>query len=80
MIKDSLKPADSLTLVANAATDQMTSMVVSTSMDSAKDAVNLKVGFGSFADGSVYPAKINLDIASQQLGIAIQNSGYKKAG
>ncbi|MGZ6134886.1 MAG: hypothetical protein ACXWK9_10530 [Myxococcaceae bacterium] len=80
VIKDYLKPGDSLTLAANAATDQITGMVVNTYTDSAKDAVGLKVGFGSFADGTVYPAKINLDIASQQLGIAIENSGYKKAG
>ena len=80
VIKDYLKPGDSLTLTANAATDQITGMTVSTYADSAKDAVGLKVGFGSFADGTVYPAKINMDIASQQLGIAIENSGYKKAG
>jgi len=80
VIKDYLKPGDSLTLMANAATDQITGMMVNTYTDTAKDAVGLKVGFGSFADGTVFPAKINLDIASQQLGIAIENSGYKKAG
>jgi len=80
VIKDYLKPGDSVTFTANAATDQVTGMVVSTYTDSAKDAVGLNIGFGSFADGTVYPAKINLAIASQQLGIAIENSGYKKAG
>jgi hypothetical protein len=80
VIKDYLKPGDSLTLAANAATDSITGVTVATFTDKAKDAVGLTVSFGSFADGTVYPAKIQLEVAAQKLGIAIENSGYKKAG
>jgi hypothetical protein len=80
VIKDYLKPGDSLTLAANAATDRIDGVVVSTFTDKAKDAVGLKVAFGAFTDGTVYPAKIQLDVAAQNLGVVIENSGYKKAG
>jgi hypothetical protein len=78
VIKDYVKAGDALTLIANTATDQLSDMVVTTYADTPKDAVSLKVRFGSFQDGTAFPANINLAIASQQLGIAITNSGYKK--
>lgn len=80
VIKDYLKPGDSLTLAANAATDRIGGVTVATFTDKEKDAVGLKVAFGAFTDGTVYPAKIQLDVASQNLAVAIENSGYKKAG
>jgi hypothetical protein len=80
VIKDYLKAGDSLTLAANASTDRLSGVTVATFTDKAKDAVGLKVSFGAFADGTVYPAKINLDVAAQNLAIAIDNSGYKKLG
>jgi len=55
-------------------------VTVKTFTDSAKDAVGLKVAFGAFADGTVYPATIQLDVAAQKLAVAIENSGYKKLG
>jgi hypothetical protein len=45
-----------------------------------KDPVGLKVSFGAFDDGTVYPANVQLDIASQKMAIAIENTGYKKVG
>jgi len=80
VIKDYLKPGDSLTLDANAATDRIAGVTVATFTEKAKDAVGLKVAFGAFADGTVYPAKIQLDVAAQNLAVAIENSGYKKVG
>ena len=80
VIKDYLKAGDSLTLSANAATDRIGGVTVATFTDSAKDAVGLKVAFGAFADGTVYPATIQLDVAAQKLAVAIENSGYKKLG
>lgn len=79
VIKDYLKPGDSLTLAANAVTDRIGGVTVATFTDK-KDPVGLKVAFGAFTDGTVYPAKIQLDVASQSLAVAIENSGYKKAG
>lgn len=79
-IKDYLKAGDSLTLDVNAATDRLSGVTLSTFTDSAKDKVVLKVAFGAFPDGTVYPATIHLDVAAQNLGVTIENSGYKKLG
>jgi hypothetical protein len=80
VIKDYLKPGDSLTLDANAATNRVTGMAVSSYTDTAKDAVGVTVTFGAFADGTVYAATTNLTVASKDLEVAITNSGYEKLG
>jgi hypothetical protein len=80
VIKDYLKVGDSLTITVNAATDTISGLTVATFTDSAKDAVGLKVSWGSLPDGTVYVATIHLDVASQNLAVAIENSGYKKLG
>jgi hypothetical protein len=78
VIKDYLKAGDSLALDVNAASDHILGVTVATFTEKAKDAVGLKVTFGAFADGTVYPAKIQLDVAAQNLAVTIENSGYKK--
>jgi hypothetical protein len=80
VIKDYLKAGDSLTINLNVATNVISGVTVATFTDSAKDAVGLKVSWGSFPDGTVYAATIHLDVASQNLGVAIENTGYKKVG
>jgi len=79
VIRDYLKAGDSLTLDVNAASDHITGLSVATFSEK-KDPIGLKVSFGAFADGTVYPANVKLDITSQKLGIAIDNTGYKKVG
>lgn len=79
-IKDYLKPGDTLTLEANAATNRLTGMSVSSYTDTAKDAVGLKVTFEAFADGTIYPATTELTVASENLEVTINNSGYEKLG
>jgi hypothetical protein len=80
VIKDYLKAGDSLTIEVNAATDVISSLTVATFTDSAKDAVGMKVSWGSLADGTLYTATTRLDVAAQSLAAAIENSGYKKLG
>ncbi len=80
VIKDYLKAGDALTLEANVATDRITGITVATYTGKDKDPVDLKVSFGAFPDGTVYPAKINLAVAAQKLDVAVENSGYKKLG
>ena len=80
VIKDYLKPGDSLTMEANAATNAISALTVATFTDKAKDAVGLKVSWGAFPDGTVYVATIHLDVAAQNLAVAIENTGYKKLG
>jgi hypothetical protein len=79
VIRDYLKTGDSLTLDVNAASDRISGLSVATFTEK-KDPVGLKVSFGAFADGTVYPANVQLDIASQKMAIAIDNTGYKKVG
>jgi len=79
VIKDYLKPGDSLTIDLNAATDRMAGMTVASFTDK-KDPVGLKIGWAVLPEGWVYPAKIQLDVPEQKLGIAVENSGYKKIG
>ncbi len=45
-----------------------------------KDAVGLKISMGTFTDGTICTEKIHLDVAAQNLAVAIENSGYKKLG
>jgi len=80
VIKDYLKAGDSLTIEVNAAKDVISSLSVATFTDSAKDAVAMKVSWGSFADGTIYPATIHLDVAAQSLAVVIDNGGYEKIG
>ena len=80
VVADYIKPGDSLTLDVDASSDRISGVTISTFTDSAKDGVGLHVAYGSFADGTVYPATIRLDIAAQKLSVAIENSGYKKLG
>jgi hypothetical protein len=80
VIGDYLKPGDSVTIEVNAAADRLSGMAISTFTESAKDTVELKVSLGTFTDGTIYPATIHLDVAAQNLAVAIENSGYKQLG
>lgn len=80
VVKDYLKAGDSLTIDVNAATDVISGVTVATFTDSAKDAVGLRVSFGTLPDGAVSAAVINLDVAAQNLAVAIENTGYTKVG
>ena len=71
---------DSLTIDVNAATSVICGVTVATFTDSAKDAVALKVSSGVLPDGTVYAAATHLDVEAQNLAVAIENTGYKKAG
>jgi hypothetical protein len=80
VIKNYLKAGDSLTIAANAATNKIGGITVATFTDSAKEAVGLQITYSAFPDGTVYPAKVDLTVKQENLNVAIENSGYKKAG
>jgi hypothetical protein len=80
VIKDYLKAGDSVTINLNAATNLVTGLTVASYLADAKDAVGLKVAFATLADGTLYAAMSNLAVASQNLAVSIENTGYKKAG
>jgi hypothetical protein len=79
VIKDYLKPGDSLTINLNTAAGLLTGLAVSTFTD-AKEAVGLKVTMSALPDGTVYAAQTNLDVTSQKMTVKIENSGYRKVG
>jgi hypothetical protein len=80
VIKDYLKAGDSLTVDLNAAKNTLAGLTVASFTDKEKNAVGLKVSMGALTDGTTYPANIVLDVKSQNMTIAITNSGYKKTG
>jgi len=79
VIKDYLKPGDSVTIDLNAAKSLLSGMAISTFTEK-KDAVGLKVSMGAFEDGTIYPANIDLDVEAESLAVEIENSGYTKLG
>jgi hypothetical protein len=79
VIKDYMKAGDSITLDVNAASDRLSGVTVATFTEK-KEPVGLKIMFDAMADGTIHPAKTQLDIPSQNLTIATENSNYKKAG
>lgn len=78
VIKDYLKAGDSLTVDLNAAKNTLVGLTVASFTEKEKDVVDLKVSMGALTDGTTYPANIVLDVKSQNMTIAIANSGYKK--
>ncbi len=80
VIKDYFKAGDSLTLELDAAANRIAGVTVASFTDTAKDAVGLKVSFAAFPDGTVYAATTTLNVAAENLDVAITNSGYEKLG
>ena len=80
VIKDYLKPGDSLTINLNAAASLLTGLAEAWMFTDAKEAVGLKVTMSALPDGTVYAAQSNLDVTAQNLVVAIANSGHRKAG
>lgn len=44
------------------------------------DTVSLDAKFTQLTDGTSHPDAITLDVASQKVTIAVDNSGYRKMG
>jgi hypothetical protein len=77
-ISDYLKPGDSMTMSLDAAKNSLLGIAVNSYMKDADDVVTMKATLGALGDGTIYPATITLDIKSENLTVAIENSGYKK--
>ena len=80
VVRDYLKAGDSLTFDLDAAANRIRGVSVSSYTDKAKHAVGLNVSFGTFADGTVYPATIVLDVKEEEINLKIENSGHRKPG
>jgi hypothetical protein len=77
VIKNYLKPGDSLTLVFNQQQKAIQGLQVASYLTSPSDAVTIAVQFAKLPDGTNHVATNKVNGVSKQLGVLIQNSGYQ---
>jgi hypothetical protein len=75
---DYKKPGDTLGVEMDLTDNRLLGLTVASYLDSPDDAVGLKVGFSTLADGSSYASDVALDAPAKSLSVQMQNSGYKK--
>jgi hypothetical protein len=78
VIKDYVKPGDSMTISFNKTQKQISRISVASYMDDPSDAMNLTVQFSSLPDGTSHVSNATINGVSKQLSIATQNSNYRK--
>jgi hypothetical protein len=77
VIKNYLKPGDTMTLVFNSEAKAIQTLQVSSYLNDPKDAVTLAVQFAKLPSGPNHVASIEVDGVSKQITVAIQNSNYQ---
>lgn len=77
---DYIKSGDSLTLGVDLTSNRPVEAAVSTYLDSQKEPVTLKVGFGTLDNNATYPASVVLDAKGKNLKVTVEHSGYRKSG
>jgi hypothetical protein len=80
VIKNYLKPGDSMTIVLNQATKAIQAVNVATYLSDPSDAMTQAVTFAKLPDGTNHVATVQINGVSKQLGVNIQNSNYQPAG
>ena len=78
VIKNYLKPNDSMTLTLNKEQKALQSVEIASYMDSPSDAVKIVVQFAKLPDGTNHIAAMTVEGVSKQLKVDVQNSNYKK--
>jgi hypothetical protein len=73
-----VKPNDSMVIMFNKATKQITSIAIKSYMDSPSDGMNLNVNFESLPDGTSHVSSTTIEGVSKQLTVATQNGDYQK--
>jgi hypothetical protein len=79
VIKNYIKPNDSVTLVFNSQQKAIQSVQVSTYLDDPKDAVTIAAQFAKLPDGTNHVTGTQVDGVSKQLTVVTQNSNYQPA-
>jgi hypothetical protein len=79
VIKNYIKPNDSVTLVFNKQQKAIQSIRVSTYLDDPKDAVTIAAQFAKLPDGTNHVTSTQVNGASKQLTVVTQNSNYQPA-
>lgn len=78
VIRDYLKPGDSLTLVFNQAKKSLESISVASYLNDPKDAMTLSAQFVREPQGPNHVSSMLVNGVSKQLTVATQNSNYQK--
>jgi hypothetical protein len=79
VIKNYVKPGDSLTLVFNRQQKGIQSVQVASYLDSPSDAVTIAAQFAKLPDGTNHVASTQINGVSKQLTVVTQNSNYQPA-
>ena len=79
VIKNYVKPSDSVTLVFNRQLKAIQSIRVASYLDDPKDAVTIAARFAKLPDGTNHVASTQIDGVSKQLTVVTQNSNYQPA-
>jgi hypothetical protein len=79
IIKNYIKPNDSVTLVFSHGKKAVQSIQIATYLDDPKDAVTIAAQFAKLPDGTNHVAGTQINGASKQLTIVTQNSNYQPA-
>jgi hypothetical protein len=77
VIKNYLKPGDSMTLIFDKTQKQLMQIQIASYMDDPKDAMNLTVTFSRLPNGPSHVSSLVIDGVSKQLNVATQNSNYQ---
>ena len=77
VIKDYIKPNDSVTLVFNKQNKAIQSIQVSSYLDSPSDGVTIAAQFAKLPDGTNHVAGTQINGVSKQLTVVTQNSNYQ---
>ena len=76
-LTDYLQTGDRLTVVVNAAANNLDSLIIATYLDKPEEIVALDVRFGRLEDGTSYTAQTTLDAKAKNIRVVIQNSGHR---
>jgi hypothetical protein len=71
-------PGDNLGNTVDLATNTLSGISVGTYLGKPSTPVTLNVQMGTLMDGTGYPANIQLAVPSQNLSVAVTNTGYRK--
>jgi 23S rRNA pseudoU1915 N3-methylase RlmH len=77
-ITNYLKPNDSVTIIFDRQAKAIQSIQIASYMDQPSDEVKISLEFSKLPDGTNHVSGMNIDGASKQLGVAVQNSNYQK--
>jgi hypothetical protein len=80
IVKNYLKPGDSVTLVLNQQQKSLMAVQVASYLTDPKDAVTIAVQFAKLPDGTNHVSTNQVTGVSKQLGVMIQNSSYQPIG